>query len=707
MRCSSKTSRGWQFAGLMLALCLTCMLSGCGEKVSEDGFRYTLSSGAATITGYEGEALEIAVPAELDGAPVTAVAAGVFPQGLLGVSLPACVETVWDGAFSAEAPPRYILLEGEGTSVDGAPEESTVLRVGQQLESGVLASVVLDASHVLYGVTETGGVELLAFPEEMLDVYEVPEQIDQGYPYTYISAAALEAGPAFSMLALGENTALAPEYLEQFREEEILLYPEDSLSADWILSVDAASQINQKRQEEGLSSIAPDVTLVRAARTRMEELSESYSFDRPDGSLWSSVLTEQKVPFQLAAALRGRYSSLEEGYESAVAATVDYYDTQDENGVLYDKLGVSVGSGLYEGESAYLFSGVVTNTTMTELVWGGLTYSIEADHAELSSVPEGITGATLSLSLYGKPITEIQAGAFQDAGSLRYVVLSSNISELDSSVFDGCSELRALVLPEGTAVRGDLPAQCAVIPLGMDTGDGLTTSAYVDGNGYVYLLTNLDRYVLYDIPDDVERIAVTRRMGDYPVTLLHANALQNKPNLEYVAFFWNCGIDPATLDILNQYTVLVADESGEAVSTGSLGTTLYGAAILSDALATQINEMRPEGAVGIRATYKAVRAAWLLAQEQSEQYAQTRPDGREWTTIFDDEAIADWGYARMYRDVLYGADEITIATDAFAEASAQEDDGGYYREMGMGLCPGTYEGRQAAFFYGLAFVGAD
>ena len=102
-----------------------------------------------------------------------------------------------------------------------------------------------------------------------------------------------------------------------------------------------------------------------------------------------------------------------------------------------------------------------------------------------------------------------------------------------------------------------------------------------------------------------------------------------------------------------------------------------------------------------------MRAAWLLAQEQSEQYAQTRPDGREWTTIFDDEAIADWGYARMYRDVLYGADEITIATDAFAEASAQEDDGGYYREMGMGLCPGTYEGRQAAFFYGLAFVGAD
>ena len=698
-----RTRRGLVF--LLITVCLACILSSCGEKVSEEGFRYTVSSGRAAITGYEGEEREVTVPEELDGVPVAAVISGAFPGDILGVSLPGSIETVEEGAFSMEAPPRYILLGGTDTAVSGTPEGSQVLRVGQQLETGALESVFLDASQVLYGVTDAGGAELLGFPEG-LDVYEVPAQLDQDYPYTYISTAALEAGPAFSLLSLGENTAVSPDYLEQLRESGALLYPEDSLSADWVLTVEAAGQVNQERQEFGLDPISPDVALVRAARTRMKELSQSYSFDRPDGSPWSSVLTEQEIPYQLANSLRGHYDSLEEGYAAAAAAAADYY-AQAENGVLFDKLGLSLGSGFYQGEDACLLGGIVTNTTLTELVWGGLTYSIEADHAELSGVSEGTIDVALSEELYGKTVTGIRAGAFANASAVRSVRLNSSIGQLDSSVLEGCGSLRALLVYEGTTVSGSLPGQCEVVVRGMDTGDGLVESLNVDYNGYVYLYTGLDRYVLYDIPDDVDQIVVVRRLGDCPVTLLHPHALENKPNLETVILFWNSGIDPATLDILSQYTVLVADDNGERIESGSLGDTLYGAAILSVALADQINAMRPEGAEEIRATYKAVRAAWLMAQEQAEQYTLTRPDGREWTTIFDDEAMEGWDYARMYRDVTYDAAGIDAAIAAFAQDAAAQEEGGYYREVGMGLCLGTYEGRQAGFFYGLAYVGEE
>ena len=103
----------------------------------------------------------------------------------------------------------------------------------------------------------------------------------------------------------------------------------------------------------------------------------------------------------------------------------------------------------------------------------------------------------------------------------------------------------------------------------------------------------------------------------------------------------------------------------------------------------------------------AVRAAWIMAQEQAKQYSQLRPDGREWTSIFDDESIGNWGHASMLRDVLYNTAGINEAVDKFARNTAPQQDGFYYHEVGMALSSGTYEGRQAVFFYGLAYEGAQ
>ena len=48
-----------------------------------------------------------------------------------------------------------------------------------------------------------------------------------------------------------------------------------------------------------------------------------------------------------------------------------------------------------------------------------------------------------------------------------------------------------------------------------------------------------------------------------------------------------------------------------------------------------------------------------------------------------------------------------VCIAAFAQDAAAREEGGYYREVGLGLCLGTYEGRQAGFFYGLTYVGEE
>lgn len=499
-------------AGYVLLLGLICLLSACGggekEQLSEDGLRYTASDGAVTITGYEGEAAEVAVPDRLGDLPVTAVARDAFPGTVVGVSLPKTVQTVEKGAFSGKLPPRYILLEGEDTQVAEVPEESLLLRVGQQLETGRLSSVFLDELQALYGVTDGGAAELLRFPTDF-EVYEVPGGLEREHPYVYVSAAALEEWPQGEMLVLGEQAVVAADRMTALKDSGVLRYPEDSLAADWALSVEAAEQVNGQRESLGLDPISADVEVVRAARARMKELSEAYSLDRPDGSPGVSVLEEEKIPFQMFTAVIWRGNTLEQCGETAVNHALEYSD-RDQNGVLYDTLGMSAGYGVYEGEDVCFLNGIYLNTTMEELVVGSLTYAIEEDHAELSAVAEGTTGVILHEKLYGKPVTDIRQGAFAQGDAVRYVVVPSGISYLDSKVFEGCDNLRAVLMPDGFALGGRMPGQCRTVAKGLDTGDGRVVSLNVDEQGGVYAFTDQWNYVLYDIPEKAELFTVPR-----------------------------------------------------------------------------------------------------------------------------------------------------------------------------------------------------
>ncbi len=85
----------------MLCLCAALMLTGlagCAE-----GFAIApLPEGGAAITGWSGDAAEVAVPAEIDGQRVAAIGANAFAgcAGLQRVALPEGLEALGDDAFA-------------------------------------------------------------------------------------------------------------------------------------------------------------------------------------------------------------------------------------------------------------------------------------------------------------------------------------------------------------------------------------------------------------------------------------------------------------------------------------------------------------------------------------------------------------------------------------------------------------------------------
>ncbi len=94
-------NRVHRYIVFLLAFCLAfAFMPGAALAEGED-FVYSVTEGAATVTGYAGTDADPAVPDTLGGCPVTGIAAGAFAgKAIESVTLPETVESVGDGAFS-------------------------------------------------------------------------------------------------------------------------------------------------------------------------------------------------------------------------------------------------------------------------------------------------------------------------------------------------------------------------------------------------------------------------------------------------------------------------------------------------------------------------------------------------------------------------------------------------------------------------------
>ena len=92
-----------RIASLVLALVLCAALALPAFAEQSGDWEYSVKdNGDAEITGYNGSSAYVEIPAELDGHPVTVIGAFAFYNNafLAGVTIPGCVKTIGESAFS-------------------------------------------------------------------------------------------------------------------------------------------------------------------------------------------------------------------------------------------------------------------------------------------------------------------------------------------------------------------------------------------------------------------------------------------------------------------------------------------------------------------------------------------------------------------------------------------------------------------------------
>ena len=95
-----------------------------GELHAQD-FTYTNTNGTITITGYTGPGGDVAIPAAIDGLPVTGIGDSAFYglTNLTGITIPASVTNLGDAAFAACVNLAHLAIGKGITTIKGGYEQ--------------------------------------------------------------------------------------------------------------------------------------------------------------------------------------------------------------------------------------------------------------------------------------------------------------------------------------------------------------------------------------------------------------------------------------------------------------------------------------------------------------------------------------------------------------------------------------------------------
>lgn len=140
-------------------------------------FTYTLSNGEATVTGYNGSATEVTIPASLGGAPVTSIGMGafVYNQTLTRVTLPEGLKNIGTQAFMGCRMLRSIYIPSSVTDIGLSPFAYC----------NALNAITLGSASQTYRLTDgvlfsADGKELLLYPNgSMRKSYAVPAGVER------------------------------------------------------------------------------------------------------------------------------------------------------------------------------------------------------------------------------------------------------------------------------------------------------------------------------------------------------------------------------------------------------------------------------------------------------------------------------------------------------------------------------------------------
>ena len=103
--------------------------------------------------------------------------------------------------------------------------------------------------------------------------------------------------------------------------------------------------VNQERAKAGLSPVKADVSVQAAAQVRAKEIETSFSHTRPDGSSFSTALTQQGVTY------RGSGENIAWGQKTPEQVMNGWMNSDGHRANILNKNYTTIGVGLYQNAS--------------------------------------------------------------------------------------------------------------------------------------------------------------------------------------------------------------------------------------------------------------------------------------------------------------------------------------------------------------------
>ena len=127
--------------------------------------------------------------------------------------------------------------------------------------------------------------------------------------------------------------------------------PENKPEADKELTFaeQVVELVNQERTKAGLNAVTLDKTIASAALVRAKEIETSFSHTRPNGSKFSTALTEQGVTF------KGAGENIAWGQKSPEAVMQAWMNSEGHRANILNKNFTKIGVGYYQNASGRNF----------------------------------------------------------------------------------------------------------------------------------------------------------------------------------------------------------------------------------------------------------------------------------------------------------------------------------------------------------------
>ena len=475
---------------MLLSMCMLVPTATAAETA--DGLVYEEVNEEITITGYTGAGGEVVIPAEIDGKPVTQIAAQAFrvskvPAALhiTKITIPDSVTTMGKGVFFGCSNLQEVVFP-ENVSI---PSTASMFRDCTALQSITVPKNVTALNMYMFQNCESletisfpeGSllvlIQMLAFKKTAIQEIELPKNLEkiesQAFEdcknltditihdkVTSISTSAFNNIPKEQLTIHG----IAGSYAFDYANTNGYAFAAIQEGADLVTTYLQAKIDEAKGLDPALytkESYAALQTAIAHAEQVLEEATEQTQIDAEIAALQGVI--DALEPFAF------RYEEIAEGTEIAITGFNNPGGAAEIPAAIDGKPVTSIGEGAFENVMITAVSIPASVKNIHNLAFKSCSQLQTVTFAEgsaLASIGDNAFAGCQKLSSLQLPegVTEIGRAAFNGCRALREVTVPTGVTEIEDFTFGVCASLREIHLPEGlTSIGASAFTGCAAL----------------------------------------------------------------------------------------------------------------------------------------------------------------------------------------------------------------------------------------------------